>query len=80
MALARLSILPKTSVPVIPGMFVKCFHDYPAVKESSAFIFHSSMKGLGDSTVGNIVLHEVEIVARGRSRAIPCPAMGITGR
>ena len=37
----------------IPDLFIKCFHDYPAVENLSAFIFHSSMKGLRD------VLHEV---------------------
>ena len=40
-------------------IMIKCFHDYPTVEESSAFIFHSSMKDLRDSTVGNTVLHEV---------------------
>ena len=35
------------------------FHDYSVVEELSAFISHSSMKGVEDSKVGNTVLHVV---------------------
>ena len=38
---------------------IKCFHGYPTVKEASAFISHSIMRDLMDSTVGNTVLHRV---------------------
>ena len=38
---------------------IKYFHDYPTMKESSAFMFHSNMKGLRDSSIGNSVLHVV---------------------
>ena len=34
-------------------------HDYPTMKESSAFIFHSSMNDCRDSAVGNTALHEM---------------------
>ena len=43
----------------IPELFIKCFHDYPTVEELSAFMFHSSMKDIRDSTVEDNVLHEV---------------------
>ena len=37
-------------------IMVKCFHDSRKVEKSSAFIFYSSMKAFGNSTVGNTVL------------------------
>ena len=40
-------------------ILIKCFHDYATMKNSPAFISHSSMKGFEDSTVGDTVLHEV---------------------
>ena len=42
-----------------PELLIKCFHDNPTVEESSALIPQSSMKGLEQSTVVDIVLHEV---------------------
>lgn len=36
---------------------IEHLHRYPAVEESSAFIFNSNMKALQNSTVLNIVLH-----------------------
>ena len=34
-------------------IMIKCFHDYPTMEESSAFISHSSMKVFKNATVGN---------------------------
>ena len=62
--------------PVTALNIVKCFHDYPTVKELSAFIFHSNMKGLWDSTVGNTVLHEVNSRLR-RIESHTMPGHGI---
>ena len=54
---------------------IKCFHDYPTVvEESSAFMFHSNMKDLKDSTVGNTVLHVRS--SQRKSRLMQCQAMG----
>ena len=36
--------------PIIPELFIKCFHDYSATEELSSFIFPSSMNGLKGST------------------------------
>lgn len=36
---------------------IKCFRDDPKVIGSSAFIFHSDMKGLEDYKTGKAVLH-----------------------
>ena len=33
-------------------MMIKCFHNYLAMEESSAFILHSSMKGFKDVKIG----------------------------
>ena len=52
---------------------IKSFHDYPTVETPSAFIFHSSVKGLKDFTLGNTVVHMV--VIKKRLRAMRCQAM-----
>ena len=47
---------PKTVVMIM----IKCFHDYPTImEEPSAFMFHSIVKGLGNSEVGIMVFHSV---------------------
>lgn len=38
---------------------IKSFHNYSTVEELSAFVFHSRMKDLEHSALGNTVLHEV---------------------
>ena len=34
-------------------MIIKCFHDYPTIEESSAFILQLIMKCFEDAMVGN---------------------------
>ena len=51
---------------------IKCFHDWPTVEDPSAFMFHSNMHDLKDSTVGNKVLHVISSQRRKiESHAVP---------
>ena len=53
-------------------IMIKYFHGYPTVEESSAFMFHSDMKGLKDSIVGNSILRGVSSQWRKiESHAVP---------
>ena len=71
---ARLSVVKINSYSQI---MTKCSHDYPTMEESSAFIFHSSMKDLKDSIVGDTVLHEANSHERkSESHAVPGHGIG----
>ena len=53
------TIDPLASKGHVFWIVVKCFHDYPSMKESSAFIFCIYVKELKDFRVGKGVLRMV---------------------
>ena len=58
--LVRLRASISVSLNRVSNAFTTRGTSYPAVEQSSAVIlFHPSMKDLGDSTVGNTVLDEI---------------------
>ena len=57
---ASIAAMPVANIfKLAVAIFIKCVHGYLSVEKASAFIFHSSMKELKNSMVGNTLLRGV---------------------